>query len=156
MASSTRVAPKDGEPHAGHADAAESSADKPKLDETKGDSDAKVDAPAVGGGGPTPLKSSKGKQKPTLVDFETAVAAFEKLAAQLQDTERPGPAPPARREHRRRQGFDPAPRLPQGAMMSDKALGDYRAAANKLVADWGSLGSRGSREFSTSRRERGR
>ena len=89
MASSTRAAPRNKEAaRRPRRTPPWSSADKPKLDEETGDSDAKVDAPAVGGGGPTPLKLSKGKQKPTLVDLERVVAAFEKLAVQQRDSDK--------------------------------------------------------------------
>jgi len=117
-------------PQPGQADGAEASADKPELDDGASDEKSPSSSGALAAGG-------SGKPA-TLIDFEQALAKIDSLATTFKEPKGQGARKPIAENVVAGKG-DPEAPAAAGAMMSKGALGDYRAAAAKLVATWTDL-----------------
>ncbi|HWE27913.1 MAG TPA: hypothetical protein VHB97_07915 [Polyangia bacterium] len=117
-------------PQPGHADGAEAAADKPKLDDAASEEKASSRSGAP--------EAAPGTKPATLMDFEQALAKIDALAATFKEPKGQGARKPIAENIVAGEGDPDAPPA-VGAMMSKGALGDYRAAAAKLVTKWTGL-----------------
>ncbi len=116
-------------PEAGHADAAESSADKPKLDGE--DTDAQL-TPGV------EARPSGTGQQTTLAEFDAAAKQLQAILAHLHPPKaEPGEKPIAQHYVEGTEDTEAPPAL--GAMMKTEVLQGYEAAAKQLQTSWGDL-----------------
>lgn len=122
------------DPQPGAAEGAESSADKPKLEEQDDDNQL---APKNASDGPQGAAAPQ--KQTTLPEFEAAIGKLEALLAQYKQPGGEGAKKPIAQHYV--DGTDDKEAPPAlGAMMSKEALRGYADAAKKLQQSWSSLG----------------